>query len=116
MQPIPWESALHNRDRTISRSDYRYMAHRVGGFELSELADPSWSRDTDPGYQARVLDFLVKHRRLLERYHATSKGKKRRHLARRILSALRAAELLSSGLHRQLIERGTRSRVGLCPS
>ena len=52
MQPSPWESALHNHDRTVSRSDHRYTAPRVGGFELSELADPSWSRDTDPGFQA----------------------------------------------------------------
>ena len=85
--PVPWESELHNYDRTFARGEYRYTNRRIRGVELTELADPDWSLDTDPGFRERAGAFLRKHAHLLDRYHATAKGRKRRRLSRRILGA-----------------------------
>ena len=109
--PVPWESELHNHDRTFARGEYRYTNRRIRGVELTELADPSWSSDADPGFHERACEFLRKHAHLLDRYHTTAKGRKRRRLSRRILDALCADELLSTELLRHLLEHGPRSRV-----
>ncbi len=109
--PVPWESELHNHDRTLARGEYRYTNRRIRSVELTELADPAWSSDVDPGFHERACAFLRKHAHLLDRYHATAKGRKRRRLSRRILGALCADELLSTELLRHLLEHGPRSRV-----